>query len=140
MNILVAYESRRGHTRQAAEAIASAARGLGHTVDVKPLTQVRTIDVEKANALFMGTWVQGLILFGVRPAGAKQWVPALPALKGKAISLFCTYRFNPRNALHTLSEMLEARGATILGKRAFREGQPAEGVEQFVQQVLKPVA
>ena len=140
MNILVAYESRRGHTRQAAEAIATAARSMGHTVDVKPLAQVRTVDVEKANALFMGTWVQGLILFGVHPAGAKKWVPALPALKGKAISVFCTYGFNPRNALHTLSTMLEARGATILGERAFRESQPTEGVEQFVQQVLQPAA
>lgn len=136
MNVLVAYESQRGHTRQAAEAIATAVRGMGHQVVIKPVEQVRTVDMEQANAVFMGTWVQGLILFGVRPAGAKKWVPALPSLKGKQVGVFCTYGVNPRGAVHALGAMFEARGAKVLGEDAFHHNHPADGAEKFVQSVL----
>jgi len=140
MNVLVAYESRSGHTRQAAEAIAVAARKLGYEAVVKPVSEVRTQDVQKANALFIGTWVSGLVVFGARPAGARKWVPALPSLKGKPTAVFCTYAFNPRGALKALSTMLEARGATILGNESFSRSQPGAGAEKFVRSVLAPVA
>ena len=137
MNVLVAYQSRGGHTRKVAEAIATAVKAQGHHVVVKPVSEVHTVDVQTANALFIGTWVQGLILFGVRPAGASRWVPGLPALKGKPIGVFCTYDFNPRGALHALATMLQGQGANILGERAFRGSNPVDGAEQFVESVLK---
>jgi flavodoxin len=137
MNVLVLYQSRSGHTRDAAEAIAQAARELNHEVSVKSVIEVRKADVENADTLFVGTWVHGLILFGVRPAGAEQWVPALPSLEGKPVGLFCTYAFNPRGSLGALGAMLAGRGATIVGQRAFHRSRPGEGAESFVQGVLQ---
>lgn len=139
MNVLILYNSRAGHTRRAAEAIAQAARGLNHEVVVKSVIEVRKADVEQADALFVGTWVHGLILFGVRPAGAELWVPALPALDGKPVGVFCTYAFHPRRSLRMLGDRLAARGATIRGQRAFHRSRPGDGAEQFVQSVLQSV-
>ncbi len=137
MNVLVLYQSRSGHTRDAAEAIAQAARDLKYEVSLKSVIEVRKADVENADALFVGTWVHGLILFGVRPAGAELWVPALPSLEGKPVGVFCTYAFNPRGSLRTLGAMLAARGATILGQRAFHRSRPGDGAAPFVQSVLQ---
>jgi flavodoxin len=139
MNVLVLYQSRGGHTRDAAEAIAQAARDLNHEAVVKSVIEVSKADVQKADALFVGTWVQGLILFGVRPAGAELWVPALPSLAGKPVGVFCTYAFNPRGSLPALGAMLAARGATILGQHAFHRSRPSAGVERFTQSVLHSV-
>lgn len=137
MNILVLYQSRSGHTRDTAEAIAQAGRDLNYKVEVKSVIEVRKADVDHADALFVGTWVQGMILFGVRPAGAELWVPALPSLEGKPVGIFCTYAFNPRGSLQALGAMLAARGATILGQHAFHRSRPSDGAEPFVQSVLQ---
>ena len=137
MNVLVLYQSRKGHTRAAAEAIGQAARDLRHNVHVKSVIEVRKVDVEAADVLFVGAWVHGFILFGVRPAGAELWVPALPSLAGKKVGVFCTYAFNPRGSLQALGAMLSARGATVLGQHAVQRSQPGAGAESFVQSVLQ---
>jgi flavodoxin len=137
MNVLVLYQSRSGHTRDTAEAIAQAARDLHNEAVVKSVIEVSKADVQNADVLFVGTWVQGLILFGVRPAGAELWVPALPPLEGKPVGIFCTYAFNPRGSLRALGAMLAARGATILGQHAFHRSRTSEGAERFVQSVLQ---
>jgi flavodoxin len=139
MDVLVLYQSRKGHTRDAAEAIAQAARDLDCGVAVKSVIEVRKADIETADALFIGTWVHGLILFGVRPAGAELWVPALPSLEGKPVGVFCTYAFNPRDSLRVLGDMLIGRGATIIGQRAFHRSRPGDAAKQFVQSVLQSV-
>lgn len=139
MNILVLYQSRSGHTRSAAEAIAQAARDLNHDVRVKSVIEVQKADVDSADALFVGTWIQGFILFGVKPAGANLWVPALPAMNGKPVGMFCTYLFNPRDSLRTLGNLLRGKGARIVGERAFHRSRYADGVKSFVQQVLQSV-
>jgi flavodoxin len=143
MNVLVLYQSRKGHTRSAAEAIARAAHTLNHNVNIKSIIEVRPTDVENANVLFIGTWIQGFILFGVKPAGAELWVQSLPSLAGKSVGIFCTYAFNPRGSLQSLGVMLEAHGATLVGQRAFHQNHPGDGAEMFVKSVLQasePVA
>lgn len=137
MNVLVLYQSRSGHTRDVAEAIAEAARNLNYKVSVKSVAEARAADIENADTLFIGTWVHGLILFGVRPAGAESWVPTLPSLKGKKVGVFCTYAFSPRGSLRSLSAMLAERGATIVGQRAFHRKKLTEGLQMFVQSVLQ---
>jgi flavodoxin len=137
MNVLIAYNSRTGHTHQAADAIATAARKLGHEASVKRVSEVQAGDVQAADVLFVGTWVAGFILFGVKPAGADQWVPALPSLDGKPVAVFCTYAFNPRGSLRTLANLLEKRGAKIQGQHAFHRSQTSAGAEEFVSQVLQ---
>jgi flavodoxin len=137
MKILVLYQSRSGHTRQAAESVAQAVRDANHDVQIKSVIEVRKADVDNADVLFVGTWVHGLILFGVRPSGAELWVPALPPLTGKPVGIFCTYAFNPRGSLRILADMLAARGAIVVGQHAFHRSRTADGMQSFVQQVLQ---
>lgn len=136
MNVLVAYESRSGHTRRAAEAIGEAARSGGATVTVRRVADVTAAEVGEADVLFVGTWVEGLILFGVKPAGTGRWAPALPSLDGKPVGAFCTYAFNPRGTLATLGDVLRAKGATVVGERAFHRRRPTAGAEAFAKSVL----
>jgi flavodoxin len=137
MNVLVLYQSRNGHTREAAEAIAQAAHDLKYEVVLKSVIEVSKADIERADKLFVGTWVSGMILFGVKPAGAALWVPALPSLQGKPVGIFCTYAFNPRSSLDALTAMLEAKGAIIMGQHAFHRSRTDEGAAQFVQNILQ---
>lgn len=137
MNILVLYQSRSGHTRSTAEAIAHAASTLGHKVNIRSVIEVQKADIESADLLFLGTWVQGFILFGVKPAGADLWVRALPPSAGKPVGIFCTFAFNPRASLRTLGNMLAERGAQVVGQRAFHRNRPGDGVEEFVRGVVQ---
>lgn len=137
MHVLVLYQSRRGHTRDAAEAVAQATRSLNHDTVVASVIEVRPADIEKADVLFVGTWVQGFILFGVKPAGADLWVPALPSLDGKTVGVFCTYAFSPRGSLRALATMLEARGATVVGQQAFHRRRPRAGTDLFAQRIVQ---
>jgi flavodoxin len=137
MNVLVLYQSRSGHTRDAAENIAQVARSLKHEVRIKSVIEVQEADVQRADTLLLGTWVQGFILFGVKPAGAELWVRALPSLAGKPVGVFCTYAFNPRGSLDTLAALLTARGARIVGHHAFQRNRLQEGAEAFVKSALQ---
>lgn len=136
MHILILYHSRGGKTRHTAESIAEAARGFGHNVTVKSVIEVRQADIDQAERVFIGTWVQGFILFGVKPAAATLWVAALPALTGKSVAVFCTYAFNPRRSLDKLSDLLTARGAKVIAKQAFQRNRLDAGVSEFVQRAL----
>ncbi len=136
MKILVAYESKTGHTQQAAEAIAAAARNLGHQITVKRFPEVNAYDTQTADVLFLGTWVQGMFIFGMKPAGVSQWIPALPSIKGKSVALFCTYAFRPGGALRTLGALLEEQGAVIMGDQAFPRGNPDKNADSFVSGII----
>ena len=136
MNALILYNSRNGHTRAAANAIAKAAQDEGCDIKTMSVIEVRKADIELADVVFIGTWTQGLILFNVRPAGAELWVPTLPPLDGKPTGVFTTYLFNPFGSLKTLGDLVAARGANVLAERAFHRRQPARGAAQFVESVL----
>jgi len=137
LNALILYQSRGGHTRQAAEAIAQAVRGLNHPVTTKSVIEVRPADVEAADLLFVGTWVQGFILFGVKPAGADLWTRALPSLAGKPTGVYCTYAVHPRGSLRALKALLEARGAAVVGDHAFHRRHPTAGAEGFARRIVE---
>jgi flavodoxin len=139
MNVLILYNSKNGHTQNTAEIMAETARQQKHDTVIKAVSQVRAADVEKADVVFVGSWVQGFILFGVKPAGATLWVPSLPDLKGKPVGVFCTYLFAPQTSLRTLASMLEARGAKIAEKHAFHRRHSRQDAEAFAQTVLQQV-
>ena len=140
MNVLVIYNSRDGHTQDLANRIAQTVHAQNHDVDVKSVIEVQQQAIELADMLFVGTWVHGFILFGVKPAGADLWVPSLPSLDDKPVAIFCTYAFNPRKSLQTLGEMLENQGAMIVNQHAFHRNRITDGVESFVQKALQSVA
>jgi len=137
VNVLVAYESRGGRTRRAAEAIGKAVRTEGHDADVRPLSEIDPGELKRAGALFLGSWVQGFILFGVGPArGAREWLARVPSLPGIPAGVFCTYAVHPRATLRELRLGLESRGAKVLAEGAFHRRRPEAGAGALVRELL----
>lgn len=138
MKVLVLYESRGGITKRAAEALAKAIRAEGHEAVLRPGAEAGPQDLEVADVLFVGSWVEGFILFGVRPArAARAWLAVLPALPGTPAGVFCTYAFHPRETLAELRQGLEAHGAHVLAEHAFSRRRPEAGAEAFVHGLLE---
>lgn len=77
MEVLVAYESRGGRTRRAAEAVAEAVRARGSDATLKALSGTTAQDIEHADAVAIGSWVQGFIVVKVGPAPPDAYSGAL---------------------------------------------------------------
>ena len=126
MDMLVAYDSRPGTTKRAAEALAEAARDRGHRVRSASIGQVTPAQVLETDMLVLGTWVRGSLFLGVGPArSTTSWIRRLPHLGDKPVAVFCTYAVHPRRTLAVLHSMLDDRGAARAGATAFQRKEPS---------------
>ena len=136
MKVLVAYESRSGRTRRAAEAVAAAVRARGSDATLKALSETTTEDTEHADALAVGSWVEGFIVVKVGPAkAALKAIERLPAMGGKPAAVFCTYAANPGATLATLRRSLEAKGATVVAENASHRSHPERGAAELAERL-----
>jgi flavorubredoxin len=136
MQVLVAYESRGGRTRRAAEAVADAVRARGSDVSLKALSEVTAQDLERADAVAVGSWVQGFVIVRVGPAkAALDAVGRLPAMGGKPAAVFCTYGASPRATLATLRRSLEAKGAKVVAENASHRSHPERGAAELAERL-----
>ena len=137
MKVLVAYESRGGRTHRAATAIADACRADGHDVTVLPLAQVGPQEVEQCDIAAIGSWVEGFILFGVKPArAATRWLDQAPSFAGRRVGVFVTYAVNPRGSLGLLRRGVEARGGRVAAEHRSRRRDPEAGAADFARRLL----
>jgi flavodoxin len=129
MEILVAYEGRRGRARQAADAVADAAASRGVAALIRAIDEVEPAHLTTTAAVIAGCWTVGKVPFGDRPTRRMaRWVETLPPLDGKPVGLFCTYRFFPHTfadmttrtaeTLHDLSHRFELNGAKVVATRS----------------------
>ena len=136
MRVLVAYESRGGRTRRAAEAVADAVRARGSEVTLKALKDTTAEDVVRSDAIALGSWVEGFVFFKVGPAkAALAGIKRLPVLGGKPVAVFCTYGFNPRATLATLRQSLEAKGAKVVAENASPRSHPDRGAAELAERL-----
>ena len=139
MEVLVAYESRGGRTRRAAEAVADAVRARGSDATLKALSETTAQDIEHADAVAIGSWVQGFIVVKVGPAkAALDALDRLPAMGGKPAAVFCTYAANPRATLATLRRSLEAKGAKVVAENASHRSHPDRGATELAARLCAP--
>ena len=139
MKVVVLYESMTGNTRRAAELIGGAVAATGARSRSYPVTESDLHQLSVADVVFVGTWVDGLVLFGQRPGRASRlW--KLPVLDHKPVAVFCTYAINAGKALDKTARILEAKGARVVGSRQFRRDRLEQGVDEFVDSVLQSVA
>jgi flavodoxin len=138
VNVVVLFESRTGNTRRAAELIGGAAEARGHTVAVHPVRDFDFKELAVADAVFVGTWCDGLIVVGHRPGSARQLDKHLPVLDGKQVGVFLTYAINPGKGLRKLAGLLEAKGAEVVAGRTFRRDRldDVDAIASLVDAVL----
>ena len=135
---MVIYESRTGNTARAAALIGEAARAAGAEVSVFPLHDIGLKDLAEADVVFLGTWVDGLVLLGHRPGG-KAKLRRLPVIDGKRAAIFMSYAVHAGKALDRFAAVAEERGATVVARQLFRRDQPQVGIDDFVHNALAAV-
>ena len=138
MNVVVIHQSRTGNTRRAAELSGGAVEAAGNTVAVRPVTNIDFKELADADLIFIGTWVDGLILFGHRPGDAGK-VRSIPRLWNKRVVAFMTHAVNPGNAADKLADLLEGHGADVIASRSLNRRRLDEEAPAFAAEVLAAV-
>src|SRR5579864_4333022 len=103
MSAVVISESLTGNTRRAASLIAVelAARGMAATAC--PITAIDYQALSDADLVIVGTWTDGVVLFGQRPGRAHR-LRAMPSIAGKRAVVYCTYAIDPGRTLDKLGD------------------------------------
>ncbi|HET6949522.1 MAG TPA: flavodoxin family protein [Acidimicrobiales bacterium] len=138
MRAVVIYESLTGNTARAARLIAEEVAARGVEVSVYPVTDIGLKDLAEADIVFIGTWVDGLILFGHRPGRAGR-LKAMPVIDGKQVAAFMTYAVHAGKALDRFARVLEERGATVVARVLLRRDQLDRGIGELVTAALATV-
>lgn len=139
MRAVVIYESMTGNTARVADLIGETARAAGVDVAVFSIEAIGLKELAEADVVFLGTWVDGLILFGHRPGRAGK-LRRLPVIDGKRTALFMTYAVHAGKALDRFARVAEERGATVVARQLFRRDHLEAGVDDFVHVALDAVA
>ncbi len=143
--VLVCYESEGGKTAAVASNIADQLSAHGARTTVLPISSVGARELAAADAIVIGTWVEGLVFAKVRPAKKmRKWLAALPRLGNRPVAIFCTYGVDPKGTLQEMREAIEARGGVVIGESAFgprdRNGaDPLAGPESFARHLAPQV-
>jgi len=139
MKVLVTYRSRTGNTEAAAEYIGGEFASRGHDTLVRPYDGLDFAEVAAADLVCVGTWVDGLILFGHRP-GETGKLREIPMLWDKPVAAFMTYALHPGNCIDLFADWLEAElGANVIAGEAMRSRDIEDLAEGFVDDVLSRV-
>ncbi|HVF31509.1 MAG TPA: flavodoxin domain-containing protein [Acidimicrobiales bacterium] len=138
MKAVVLYESLTGNTRKAAGMIGAQLERRGVGATVASVTAVPYQALAEADLVVVGTWTDGLVLFGQRP-GRSGRLRKLPYISGKRCAVFVTYAIDAGNVLDKLVALMEDRGAEVLGGLAIRRDDLAGGSTDFVERVLEVV-
>jgi len=135
VNAIVIYESLTGNTRLTAEAIAAELRLSDVDTTVSKITEVNMQALSEADLVVVGSWTDGLILFGHRP-GRVGRLKNMPAIDGKKAAVFCSYAINAGQTLDKMSAIVEGHGGEMLGGMAIKRTNIGEGAAEFVARLL----
>ena len=138
MKAVVIFESLTGNTRKAAGFIAAELERGGVATTVSPITAVDYQALAEADLVVIGTWTDGLVLFGQRP-GRSGRLKKLPYITGKKCAVFVTYAVDAGNVLDKLVSMMEDRGGDVIGGMSIRRNDLAGGAQDFAGRVLDVV-
>ena len=138
MRAIVIYESLTGNTRKAAELLGRELRRAGTETVVCNITSIDYPARAEADLVIVGTWTDGLVLFGQRP-GRSGRLKKLPYIAGKKCAVFVTYAVDAGNVLDKLVAMMEDRGGDVVGGMAIRRNDLAGGSQDFAGRVLDVV-
>ncbi len=139
MHGVVLYESLTGKTRLAGERLAGELTAAGIATVACSVTAVDYQALQRADLVVVGSWVDGLVLFGQRP-GREGRIRALPSLVGKKAVVYLTYAVDSGGALQKLSRAVEALGADVLGGQTIRRDRIDVGVGDLVERILGALA
>jgi hypothetical protein len=139
VDAVIIYESMTGTTRRAAHLIGDGFFDHRIGAQVFPTSGVTEDTVAEADLVVIGTWTDGALIVGQRPARAKR-LRALPDLSGKRCVVYCTYAIHPGQTLKKLSGIVEALGGEVLGGMTLRRDELERDAAEFVARVAAVLA
>ncbi len=138
MDAVILYESLTGTTHRAAQLIGDGF--FDHRIGTK-LFNVNAVDPEAvaaADLVIVGTWTDGILIVGQKPARKKK-LKALPRLDGKPCLVYCTYAIHPGSTIKKLSKIVDDLGGNVLGGLTIRRDHVEEDVASFVDGAVAAV-
>ncbi len=135
LKVVVIHQSRTGNTKRAAELIGGVAEAAGTAVAVRPTTNIDMAELAEADLVFVGTWVDGLILFGHKPGDAMK-VRSIPKLWNKRVAAFMTYVFNDTGTTEKFTKLLQGHGADVVAARSLNRRRLETEAADFAAEVL----
>jgi len=135
ISAVVIYESLTGNTAKAGQLIAADLTGQGVQAVAFPTTQIDHQALSDADLVIVGSWTDGIFLFGQRP-GRSGRLAKLPVIDGKRAAVYCTYALDPGKTLEKLSTIVEERGGKVVGGVSIRRDNLAHGASDFVDRLL----
>ena len=134
MKVAIVYDSSGGRTKAAAEEMAQVVAAAGHECTVLSVHDADPAEVSAADALCVGSWVQGLFFVAQRPTTATiEFIDQLDELGGKPAAVFCTYKTAVGRMLKTMAARLEGRGANVTGSFKSRGPHADAGFKDWVE-------
>lgn len=134
MQAVIIYNSLTGTTEKAAYRLASELRAL--RIDATPVA-IGDVDdqaVADADLVVVGTWTDGIVILGQKPAGARK-LKGLPRLDGKKAVVYCTYAVDPGHTLDKLVAVVADLGADVIGGFALARHDLEADVAEFVDRL-----
>ena len=135
MKVVVLHQSRTGNTKKAAELIGGAVQSSGASVSVRSVSNIDYKELADADLIFVGTWVDGLIMFGHRPGDSGK-IKKVPKLWDKNVIAFMTHALNPGNAAEKMASLLEEHGANVLATRSLNRHRLESEAPAFANEAL----
>src|SRR5436190_21959411 len=116
-----------GNAQRAGEVIGGAVRAVGAGVSVRALRALDHHELARADLVFLGTWVDGLIVAGHRPGG-RAALGKMPVLDHKQVALFMTYAVHAGGALKKFTKLVsERKGAEVVATHLVKRGKLKDG-------------
>lgn len=138
-NAIVIYESLTGNTRRAGDRIAQELEGAGISAVACPIMHIDYPALAAADMVVVGSWTDGMILFGQRPGrGGRIWMK-LPAIDRLRAAVYCTYAVAPGKTLEKLGDLVAGRGGDVLGGYAIKRTKVDEGAAIFAERLVNAV-
>lgn len=135
MKAIVIHESLTGNTAKAGRRIALELTSAGVPTVACPITEIPLQALSEADLVIVGSWTDGLIMFGQRPGRAGR-LQKLPVIDGKKAAVYCTYAVNSGKTLDKLARIVGQRGGDVIGGYAIKRTQLVSGSREFVDRLL----
>lgn len=132
---IVIYESLTGNTKTAGEMIAAQLAEAGVPTVSCSTKQVALQQLSEADLVIVGSWTDGLFLFGQKPGGIGR-LAKLPVIDGKKAAVYCTYALETGKTLEKLAGVVRRRGGDVIGGASIRRDRMEEGVADLVDRLL----
>lgn len=134
MRAAIIYNSLTGTTMKAAHRIASELAALRVEATPVAIGDVDDATISDADLVIVGTWTDGIIVVGQKPAGRRK-LRGLPSLAGKRAVVYCTYAVDPGQTLSKLVADVEGLGAEVIGGFAIARHSLEADVSEFVDRL-----